>query len=123
NPRQLRESRAALRSIVDELIARRRASRVKGDDVLQVLCDAGSSGADDDQARDDALTLMLAGHDTIATALSWTLYLLAMDADGADRVAGEIESTYGTAPPAADGFRRLPYLSRVFTESLRLYPP
>ena len=73
-------------------------------------------------AADNAMTFYLAGHETTANAVSWTLYLLSEQPELQERVAGEARAAVeaGEGPDLPD---RLPLLRMVLEESLRLYPP
>jgi cytochrome P450 len=72
-------------------------------------------------ARDETMTLFLAGFETVALALVWSLYLLATHPEADARVRAEAESLIHT--PTYDDLPRLPYTLQVFKEALRLYPP
>ena len=77
-------------------------------------------GFSDENLGDQVATMILAGHETTATALFWSLYLLALDPETQDRVASEAKAA------AADGepdFSRLPFTRAVIDETVRLYPP
>lgn len=112
---------------VDAMIAERRRSGEERPDLLQMLLDAqdAETGArmDDRQVRDEALTLMLAGHETAAASMSWMWYLLARNPDVASRLREELDSVLGGRTPSVDDLPRLPYTRAVFDETLRLYPP
>ena len=73
-------------------------------------------------AVDNAITFYLAGHETTANAVTWTLFLLSEQPDLQERVAGESEAALAGGD-GADLPERLPLLRKVFDESLRLYPP
>lgn len=78
----------------------------------------------DRQLRDEIMTLFLAGHETTANALTWTLYLISQNRDVELRVVEEIKQVLGTErPPTIQDVQKFQYLRNVFTESLRLYPP
>ena len=115
----------ALDKLIFGIIADRRASGVLGDDLLGMLMEAGDeSGAmSDRQVRDEALTLLLAGHETTANALTFALWLVAKHPDVQARMAAEVEAVCGARLPEAADFPRLKYVERVFAESMRLYPP
>jgi cytochrome P450 len=81
------------------------------------------AGMSDQQARDEAMVLFLAGHDTTAAALAWIAYLLARHQDVQQRVADEARTVLGDRDPIADDVSRLPYTEAVIKETLRLYPP
>jgi cytochrome P450 len=77
----------------------------------------------DEQVRDECLTLMLAGHETTANALSFTLWLLAQHSEIQEKLHAECSTVLSGRPPVAEDFPRLKYAEKVFAESLRLYPP
>jgi cytochrome P450 len=78
----------------------------------------------DRQLRDEIMTLFLAGHETTANALTWTLYLISQNHDVESKIIEEIKHLIGSErPPTAEDIGKLQYLRNVFTESLRLYPP
>lgn len=72
-------------------------------------------------AVDNAATFYLAGHDTTANALVWTLYLLSEGQDAQERARSEVEAALGADP--ADLPERLAWTRQVLDEALRLYPP
>jgi len=72
--------------------------------------------------RDESITILLAGHETSASALVWALYLLAEHPECANKLAGELTALHGEAPSLRD-LEHLPYLRGALDESLRLYPP
>jgi cytochrome P450 len=129
-PRNLR-FRAALRAldrVVLSLIAERRREGGDRGDLLSMLLAARDEetgeGLSDQQLRDEVMTLLLAGHETTAMALSWTFYLLSLH-PGARRT---LEKELDAAPAGGNGagvedLQRLRYTRMVFDESLRLYPP
>jgi cytochrome P450 len=126
--KRLRRARARLDATIYALIAERRASGCDGGDLLSLLLQARDEGdrstqMSDEQVRDEAMTIFLAGHETTAVALTWTWYLLAKS----PRVEGQLHEELareldGRSPSVAD-LPRLPYTERVVAESMRLYPP
>lgn len=76
----------------------------------------------DDSIVDNVLTLIVAGHETTALALSWSLHLLAAHPEAQERAAAEAKAVLGEAPARAADAARLPYLKQVINEALRLYP-
>jgi cytochrome P450 len=125
--RRFAAARDVVHRTVDAMIAERRRSGEARPDLLQMLLDArdAETGArmDDRQVRHEALTLMIAGHETAAASLSWMWYLLARGPDASARLREELDAVLGGRTPAADDLPRLPYTRAVFDETLRLYPP
>lgn len=127
-PRQLRFRRARrqLQQIVDELV-RDRAGHLAGDDALSRLIAA--TGAEPDPAagrqrmRDELVTLLLAGHETTASTLSWTFHLLDRNRSAWSRLRAEARDVLGDRLPEYEDLRRLRYASMVVEEAMRLYPP
>jgi hypothetical protein len=76
----------------------------------------------EDYLRDLVLNFLIAGRDTTAQALSWTIYCLAQHPDAEAAVRAEIIDVCGVRGPAYDDINRLPYLNAVLSEALRLYP-
>jgi cytochrome P450 len=125
-------ARAALKTldrVVGSIIAARRArSGDAADDLLTRLLHArddegGGEGMDDRQVRDEVITLLLAGHETTAMALSWSWYLLDRHPEIAARVRAEIIDTVGDRDPTVADLPRLGCVTRVIEEAMRLYPP
>jgi cytochrome P450 len=102
--------------LVRRMIRARRASGATGNDLLSLLLSAREDGGgmDDLQVRDEAVTLLLAGHETTANALTWTLWLLGRSPDVADRLEAEV---------ATSGVGHAPWVEAVVSESMRLRPP
>jgi cytochrome P450 len=112
NTRRFWRSRGMLDAIIYDLIARRRRDGSDRTDALSLLlASRGGEGRADEQIRDEIMTLFIAGHETTANLLTWSLYLLAQHPQ-IDRRAGEAART---------GDRD--YIDRIVKEVLRLYPP
>ncbi|MDA3646988.1 cytochrome P450 [Saccharopolyspora indica] len=130
-PKQLRFRRARreLQRVIDALVARRGpvAAGDPGDDVLSRLILSTTEEADpavgQRRLRDELVTLLLAGHETTASTLSWTLHLLDRHPQVWERLREEAVAVLGTGRPVADDLRRLTYTTMVVQESMRLYPP
>ena len=124
NRRYLRGVRM-LDGLVARVIAERRAQPGDRGDLLSMLLAARDDDGrpmSDRQLRDETITLFLAGHETTAIALSWTLFLLAKNPDAEARLRAEVAGLEGRLPGAAD-LPRLPFTEAVVKEGLRMYPP
>jgi cytochrome P450 len=69
------------------------------------------------------LTLFVAGHETLANALTWACYLLAQHPHVTSKLLSELEAQLAGQPPTPGDLERLPYLEQVVKEVLRIYPP
>ena len=132
-------ARARLDATIYRMIDERRRSGADRGDLLSMLLLATDAEGDgtamsDEQLRDEAMTIFLAGHETTSNLLTWTWYLLSQHPDAERRVHAEVDAVLG--PPAerasdtgeprllgADDLPRLPYTRLVLAESMRLYPP
>lgn len=121
-----RRALADLDNVVFGIIRDRRATGQHPGDLLDMLLDArdeNGAGMSDQQLRDEVLTLLLAGHETTANTLAWTLYLLAQNPGEQSRLAAEVNEVLGGRVAQAAELQRLPYTQMVLMESQRLYPP
>ena len=146
--RRAHAARRRLDALIFEMIAARRASGVDHGDLLSMLIAAsdvapgapgapapsapgalsapgapGAPGLSDEEIRDEAMTLLLAGHETTANALTWTLYLLTQHPAAAARLQQELADVLGGRTPSPGDYPHLTYTRRIVTESMRLYPP
>jgi cytochrome P450 len=116
-----------LDAMVFRIIEERRRRPAGGHDLLSMLLEARDErtgeGMSDQQLRDEVMTLVLAGHETTANALTWTLYLLSKHPTVARRLRAEVVGVLGERVPTSDDLPQLPYTLRVIEEALRLYPP
>src|SRR5262249_47026570 len=125
--RNLREKRALERldRILHTLVATRRSAGEYRDDLLSVLLSARDeeSGAQmsDRELRDEMMTLFLAGHETTANALTWTLYLLSQHSEVEAKLLGELSGVLRGRPPRAVDLTNLSYTDMVVREAMRLY--
>ena len=94
-------------------------------DVMSLLRRVGPDGRRmrAELARDEAMTMFLAGHDTTAAALTWTWYLLASHPAAAARLRDELDTVLGDRDPTPEDCSSLAYTGMVFEEALRLCPP
>lgn len=127
--RKIAASRASLDALIYRIIDERRRSGRDHGDLLSMLIAAtegegeGKSSLSDQQLRDECITLILAGHETTANALTWTLYLLSQHPQIESRLLAEIDRVLGGRLPTVDDVPQLVYCEQVVAESLRLYPP
>jgi len=126
-PDKIRQRRAV--AVVNELIwqqirERRSHPGAKNDMLAQMLRAASTAPKPirDDEIRDEAATLFVAGHDTTSAALSWFWYCLTSQPHVEQRVRCELADVLGDRPPTAADAPRLRYLDQVVKESMRLYP-
>jgi cytochrome P450 len=128
-PSTLRYHRAIKRidDIIYGFIQRRRESLHNPGDLLGHLLaardDQGKEGMTDRQLRDESVTLLLAGHETTALALTYAFYLLAQSPEADSRLSAELDHVLGGRPPRAADVPNLKYTEWVIRETMRLYPP
>jgi cytochrome P450 len=119
------------RDRLDATIYRMIEEHRRGDDrgdllsmLLQARDEEGDGGRmTDQQLRDEALTLFLAGHETTANALTWTWYLLSQHPHAEERLHAELDAVLGGRAPQPEDLPRLAYARGVLAESMRLFPP
>ncbi len=124
--RRLDRAVAALDHVVAGVIANRRRSGIDRDDLLGALLrarDEDGRPIDEVLLRDEVITMFLAGHETTAVALSWTLWLLSRHPEVHARVRAEVDATLGDRPPTCADLPGLAYLGQVFHECMRVIPP
>lgn len=129
--RRLQAGIETLDNIVYSIINERRKqiadSSTETGDLLSMLLTARDAetgeGMSDKQARDEVMTLLLAGHETTAISLMWTLYLLSQHPDVEQRLHTELDTVLGGHAPTVDRLNELPYNRMVIQEAMRLYPP
>jgi cytochrome P450 len=123
-----RRFRAALTQVDDlvfPLIRERRARRTDHDDILSALLaarDEDGRGMDDQIIRDQVITLVLAGTETVASSVAWTFHLLSRSPEHARAVASEVDAVLADRDWTVEDMGRLPFTTRVWKEALRLMP-
>jgi cytochrome P450 len=127
-PTRLRLRRAVIEldAVVYRIIERCRRNDSEGDHLLARLVrarDEDGQPMSDLQLRDEAVTMLLAGHETTALALTHALHMLARHPEAALRLRAELDELLNGRPPTAADLAELPYLDAVIRETLRLYPP
>ena len=135
--RRYRAAMAKLEGVIYDTIATRRAAGVGHEDMghggvghgdmmsmlLAARDEETGEGMSDTQIRDEMATLIIAGHETVASALTWAWHLLAQNPAARAELEAEVDGVLGGRPPTADDLPALPYTRMVFEETLRLYPP
>lgn len=124
---RFRRARKDLQRIVEQLVADRKARGLGGDDIVSRLIESTSKEPDrvlaQTRIRDELVTLLLAGHETTASTLSWTFFLMDKHPEAWERVREEVVRVLGDRLPTFADLHELRYLSRVLDEAIRLYPP
>ncbi|MGH9199914.1 MAG: cytochrome P450 [Vicinamibacterales bacterium] len=138
--RRIREARARLDRVIRKVIAERREleGKPKGlppqefrshHDLISMLLAARdpenphASGMTDEQIRDEAITIFLAGHETTANAMAWTWHLLSSAPEAEARLHAELTSVLDGRLPTAEDVPRLEWTRAIVSESMRLWPP
>jgi len=112
--------------VIARMISKRRSQDEDTGDLLSMLMQARDEHGQpmsDQQLRDEAITIFLAGHETTALALSWTWYLLTEHPDLEEELAADVSGTLGGQPATVEDLPRLRLAEHVVLESMRLYPP
>jgi len=129
-PFNIRERRAleTLDSIIYEIIDARRNDPTPKNDLLSMLLDTRDEetgeSMDNKQLRDEVMTIFIAGNETTANAMAWTLYLLSQHPQEEQKMLDEIDEKLNSGlQPGYDTMHAFPYVRQVIEESLRLYPP
>ncbi|MEU1193848.1 cytochrome P450 [Streptomyces sp. NPDC005859] len=116
-----------LHTLIDGIVGDYRRSGEDRGDLLSALLaardDDGGGALTDREVHDQVMTLLLAGVETTASALTWTWHLLAAHPEAEARLHAEVDEVLGGRPPTYADVPRLAHTQRIFTETLRLYPP
>ncbi len=114
-------------STIYDLIDERLHSPNPPNDLLTMLVQTRDEktglGMNNQQLRDEAITMYSAGHETSANALNWTLMALAKEPEIVAKMRAEIEKVIGDRTPTFADLRQLQYVKQVIEEGMRLYPP
>eukprot|EP00249_Psilotum_nudum_P017408 c26308_g2_i1 orf=397-2097(-) len=136
-PRQIKAGKAVtiIQDTVEALVAKCKAivdaegDQLEGDEyvneadpsILRFLL-AGHEEVSSTQLRDDLLSMLVAGHETTGSVLTWTLYLLSMNPKAYSNTQDELDRVLGGRNPKYSDIKNLKYLTRCINESMRLYP-
>ena len=118
--RALRRAVHTLDRAVADLVAHRRRVGGPADDAVGLLL---AAGLDDREVRDEVVTLVVAGHETVASALTWAWWLLATHPEAQRRLHAELDDVLGGRAPTWADWPALRWTRAVVDEALRLYPP
>jgi cytochrome P450 len=126
--RRFKEASAHFDAIVYRMMRERRAENAPCNDLLFALlrvCDeeTGNTALTDEEVRDETLTMLMAGHETTAHALTWTWYLLSQHPETEQRLHAELRTVLQGRTPDITDLEALPYNRMIFSEAMRLYPP
>jgi cytochrome P450 len=123
---RIRRNVRRLDRVIYRIIAARKAAPDAGRDLLSLLLaarDEDGSRMSDQQLRDEAMTLFVAGHETTALALTYALHLLAGHQAQQSLLADELARVLAGRKPELADLERLPFIEAVLLEAMRLYPP
>ncbi len=125
--RRLQVACRTLDQVVHGIITQRRQQNMDTGDLLSMLLLARDEetghGMNDQHVRDEVITLLIAGHETVSTALTWTWYLLSQHPEVERRLLSELDEVLGGQVPTVGHLAQLSYTQMVLEEALRLYPP
>ena len=123
--RRLAAATRRLDEVVYGIMRERRPGEDRGDllSMLSLARDEDGAGMSERQLRDEVMTLLLAGHETTALALSWAFLLLDRNPEARDRLEGELTAVLGDRAPSPADVPALTYTQAIVNETLRLYPP
>jgi cytochrome P450 len=119
--RDMQDITLTLDRAVNAVIDHRLVHPTDSADLLNVLLRADGGTWPRQRIRDEALTFMLAGHETTANAMSWFWYLMAQHRDARDRMLTEVDDALGARRPTADDLSKLPWTTACLQESQRYY--
>ncbi|MEV0976029.1 cytochrome P450 [Streptomyces sp. NPDC049915] len=123
--REFNRALTDLHLLVDEIIAERRASGQKPDDLLTALLDAKDENGEpigEQEIHDQVVAILTPGSETVASTIMWLLQALAEHPEHADKVRDEVESVTGGRPVAFEDVRKLRHTNNVVIEAMRLRP-
>ncbi|CAN8254657.1 unnamed protein product [Cochlearia groenlandica] len=136
-PRQVKAEKAVtlIRETVEDLIAKckeiveREGERINDDEyvndadpsILRFLL-ASREEVSSVQLRDDLLSMLVAGHETTGSVLTWTIYLLSKNSSALAKAQEEVDRVLAGRNPAYEDIKELKYITRCINESMRLYP-
>jgi cytochrome P450 len=124
--RRYKEGIREMESVIEMFVEARRGEVEEHDDLLSRLLastDEDGEGMSEKLLRDELMTFLFAGHETTATALTFTWFLLAQHPEVERRLVAEVEEVLGDEPPTFTDLPELEYTEQVLNEAMRIYPP
>lgn len=123
--RAFHQAVADLNKVIYDIIEKKKSDNTNPHDLLSRFMNPGETNLkalNEQELRDEVMTIFIAGHETSANVLSWAYYLLAQDADIQNKVFNEV-SALGNRPLKFEDLYHLRYTAQVLNETMRLYPP
>jgi len=124
---RFKAAKRRLDAIVYRMLREHRESGEDRGDLLSMLLAARNeddgAALSDEQIRDEAMTILLAGHETTANAMAWAFYLLGRHPDIRTRFYAQVDDVLAGRDATVEDLPRLDYVHAVFSEAMRLYPP
>jgi len=122
--REFRKARKTAADLIRRIIASRAGAQTDRIDLLSRLLTArdedGSGRFSEEEVREEVFGFLIAGHETTALALTWTLHLIAEHSEVQERLASELDEVLREEPPSYEHLEKLPYTRAVIQEALRL---
>jgi cytochrome P450 len=125
NEEKVQEAKNNLDKIIYRLIDERQKSGKDKGDLLSMLMfsNEGNEKMSNEELRDEAVTILMAGHETVATALTWSWYLLSQNPECQEKLRDELKGVLEDRTPSVEDMPQLEYTKKILTESMRIYPP
>ncbi|MCA0982934.1 cytochrome P450 [Halobacillus yeomjeoni] len=123
---QFQKAIDTLDEVIMKIILNRKKTGNRSNDLLDALLysqDSEGHRMSDRQLRDEVMTIFLAGHETTATALTWTMYLLLTHPEAYLKLQAEVDELCREDVPTMEEIKEMTFMRDVFLESMRLYPP
>ncbi|XP_020521344.1 cytochrome P450 97B2, chloroplastic isoform X5 [Amborella trichopoda] len=105
-----------------EKLQQRDYSTLKDASLLRFFVDMRGEDVDDQQLRDDLMTMLIAGHETTAAVLTWAVFLLAQHPSEMKKAQAEIDKVLGSTEITIESIKKLEYIRLIIAETLRLFP-
>jgi len=105
-----------------EKLQQRDYTSLKDVSLLRFLVDMRGADVDDRQLRDDLMTMLIAGHETTAAVLTWSVFLLAQSPTKMRKAQAEVDSVLSNGTITVESLKKLEYIKLIILEALRLYP-